>query len=191
MKKLVFLLVLALELALCGCGTHTIANTVPSTTTSGSWEAQVTGGTDQASLLNFVTAFSLNNNNTVTSGPLTITGFGFINAGKCFANGINGSTETGNATLVTNTADQVTGNLSFKIVSVTPAGNTLSMTGNLTGTSSGTRSCRGYLDLVRRCGRSQLFGAPARRQFHHVSGDQHLHTSVANPVIRSRSGGPM
>ena len=145
MKKLVFLLGLALELAVCGCGTHTIANTVPSTTTNATWEAQLTGGTDQASLLNFVTSFSLNNNNTVTSGPLTITGFGFINAGKCFANGINGSTESGNATLVTNTADQVTGTLSYKIVSVTPAGNTLTMTGNLTGTSNGTPLVAGTL----------------------------------------------
>src|SRR6202163_4028583 len=145
MKKLAFLVALALELAVCGCGTHTIANTTPSTTTSGSWEAQLTGGADQASLLNFVTAFSLNNNNTVTSGPLTITGFGFINAGKCFANGVNGSTETGNATLVTSSADQVTGSLSFKVVSVTPAGNTLTMSGNLTGTSNGTVTTAGTL----------------------------------------------
>jgi hypothetical protein len=145
MKKLAFLIALALELAVCGCGTHTIANTTPATTTSGSWEAQLTGGADQASLLNFVTAFSLNNNNTVTSGPLTITGFGFINAGKCFANGVNGSTETGNATLVTSSADQVTGSLSFKVVSVTPAGNTLTMSGNLTGTSNGTVTTAGTL----------------------------------------------
>ncbi len=145
MKKLVFLLGLALELAVCGCGTQTIANTTPATVTSGTWEAKLTGGAGQASLLNFVTAFSLNNNNTTTSGPLTITGFGFINAGKCFANGINGSTESGNATLITNTADQVTGTFDFKIVSVTPAGNTLTLTGNVTGTSSGTQTTAGNL----------------------------------------------
>lgn len=145
MKKFAILLVLALELAVCGCGTHTIANTVPSTTTSGSWQALLTGGVGQASLLNFVTAFSLNNNNTVTSGPLAITGFGFINSGKCFANGVDGSAESGSATLVTNTADQVTGTLSFKIVSITPTGNTLTMTGNLTGTSNGTPLVAGTL----------------------------------------------
>ena len=145
MKKLAFLLALALELAVCGCASNTIANTTPATTTKGSWEAQLTGGTDQASLLNFVTTFSLNNNNTVTSGPLTITGFSFFNAGKCFANGIHGTTQSGNATLVTSSADQVTGSLSFTVVSVTPAGNTLTMSGNLTGTSSGTVTTAGTL----------------------------------------------
>jgi hypothetical protein len=145
MKKLAFLLGLALELAVCGCGTHTIANKTPSTTTSGSWEANLTGGTDQASLLNFVTTFSLNNNNTITSGPLTITGFSFLNAGKCFANGVDATTQSGNATLVTNTADQVTGSLSFKVLSITPSGNTLTMSGNLTGTSNGTITTAGTL----------------------------------------------
>ncbi len=145
MKKLAFLIGLALELAVCGCGTHTIANTTPSTTTSGSWEAELTGGTDQASLLNFVTTFSLNNNNTITSGPLTITGFSFINAGKCFANGIDATTQSGTATLVTSSADQVTGSLSFKVLSITPSGNTLSMSGSLTGTSNGTVTTAGTL----------------------------------------------
>jgi hypothetical protein len=148
MKKLAFLLALALELAVCGCASNTIANTTPATTTKGSWEAQLTGGTDQASLLNFVTTFSLNNNNTVTSGPLTITSFSFFNAGKCFAIGTTsapGSTETGDATLVTSSADQVTGSLSFKVVSLTPSGNTLTMSGNLTGTSNGTTTTTGTL----------------------------------------------
>ena len=159
MKKLAFLLVLVLELAVCDCGTQTIANTTPATTTSGTWEAQLTGGADQASLLNFVTAFSLNNNNTVTSGPLTITAFNFFNDGKCFANGIDGSTESGNATLITNTADQVTGTLSYKIVSVTPTGNTLTMSGNLTGTSSGTPTTAGTLSNGVVVGKWTLTGA--------------------------------
>jgi len=148
MKQLAFLIVLALELAVCGCASNTIANTTPATTTSGSWEAELTGGTDQASLLNFVTTFSLNNNNTVTSGPLTITAFSFINTGKCFTIGTTsarGSTETGDATLVTSSADQVTGSLNFKVASVTPAGNTLTMSGNLTGTSNGTVTTAGTL----------------------------------------------
>jgi hypothetical protein len=145
MKKLAVLLVLALELAVAGCATNTTQSTTPGTVTNGSWEAQLTGGTEQASLLNFVTAFSLNNNGTITSGPLTITAFGFINAGKCFANGLDGSTESGKATLNTNVAGQVTGTLDFQVLSTTPSGNTLTLQGNLTGTSNGTPTSVGTL----------------------------------------------
>src|ERR1019366_3406024 len=126
MKKLAFLIVLALEFAVGGCGSNTIAPQITNTVTSGNWEAQLTGGFNKASLLNFTTEFSVEN-----TGPLDIKGFSFFNLGKCFAN-INGSTETGDATLITGSANQVTGTLNFKVVSVTPAGNTLTMTGNLT-----------------------------------------------------------
>lgn len=139
MKKLAFLIVLALELAVGGCGTST-NSTALTTSTSGNWEAQLTGGSDQASLLNFVTSFGVTN-----SGPLTITSFSFINAGKCFANGVNGSTQAGNATLVTGSANQVTGTLNFTVTSVTPAGNTLTLNGNLTGNSNSTTTTAGTL----------------------------------------------
>jgi hypothetical protein len=140
MKKLACLIVLGLELAVCGCGSNTIAPATTSTSTAGNWEAQLTGGTDQSSLLNFVTAFSVTN-----TGPLTIAGFSFINLGKCFANGVNGSTESGTATLITGSANHVTGTISFNVVSTTPAGNTLTLTGNLTGTSNGTPTTTGTL----------------------------------------------
>ena len=145
MKKLAVLLVLALELAVAGCGTNTTQSTTPGTVTNGSWEAELTGGTEQASLLNFVTTFSLNNNQTITSGPLTITAFDFINAGKCFANGFDNSTESGKATLNTNVAGQVTGTLNFQIISTNPAGNKLTLQGNVTGTSNGTSTTVGTL----------------------------------------------
>lgn len=141
MKKLAFLIVLALELAVAGCGTSTTNNTNATTTsTSGNWEAQLTGGADQASLLNFVTAFSVTN-----SGPITISSFSFINAGKCFGNGVNGSRQSGSANLITGSADQVTGTLTYTITSVTPAGNTLTLNGNLTGTSNSSTSSAGTL----------------------------------------------
>lgn len=139
MKKLVFLIVLALQLAVCGCGSSTTSTTT-NTTTSGNWEAQLTGGTAEASKLNFVTSFSVTD-----SGPLNITGFSFINAGECFANGVNGSTESGTATLVASSTNAVTGTLDFTVLSVTPAGNTLTLSGNLTGTSNGTTSTTGTL----------------------------------------------
>ena len=122
MKKLA-ILILALELAVCGCGTGTTANTTTNTAASGNWEVQLIGGKAEASKLNFVTAFSVTN-----SGPLDITGFGFINAGKCFANGVNGSTQTGTATLITSSANTVTGTLNFAVTSVIPAGNALVLT---------------------------------------------------------------
>ena len=139
MKKLALLTLLALELAVCGCGNST-PSTTTSTTTSGNWEAQLTGGTGEASQLNFVTAFSVTN-----SGPLGNISVGFINAGKCFATGLNAETETGSATLTTNSTNQVTGTLTLTIQSITPAGNTLALTGNLTGTSNGTTGTTGTL----------------------------------------------
>jgi hypothetical protein len=140
MKKLAILLLLALELAVCGCGNSNNSNTTASTSTSGNWEVLLTGGTAEASKLNFVTSFTVTN-----SGPLDVTGFSFINAGACFANGTNSSTESGTATLDTSSTTAVTGTLNFTVTSVTPAGNTLALTGNLTGTSNGTTTTTGIL----------------------------------------------
>lgn len=140
MKKVAFLLALALPLMVGGCGSNTIANPINNTQTNSNWEAQLIGGTGQASLLDFVTTFSLYN-----TGSLSITGFGFINSGKCFATGIRGTTQSGDATLVTNSTGQVTGTFNFKVVSVTPPGNTLTLGGNLTGTSNATTTTTGTL----------------------------------------------
>ena len=147
MKKFAILLLLALELAVCGCGSSTLADKTINTATSGNWEAQLTGGTDQASLLNFITVFDLTN-----AGTLDIRGFNFFNQGACFGNTVNGvagSSETGSASFTTNTAtDQVTGQLSFTVTSITPPGNVLTLTtpaGGLTGTSNGTTTTTGTL----------------------------------------------
>ena len=152
MKKLAILMLLALELTVCSCGTSS-PSTVVNTSTSGNWEVQLTGGTAEASKLNFVASFSVTN-----SGPLDITGFSFFNAGACFANGLNASTETGSATLVTGSTNQVTGTLSFTVTSITPAGNTLALTGNLTGTSNGTTTTTGTLSNGVVSGTWQLTG---------------------------------
>lgn len=152
MKKLAILILLALELAVSGCGTSSPSNVV-NTSTSGNWEVQFTGGIGEASKLNFVTAFSVTN-----SGPLDITGFNFINLGACFVNGVNGSSETGTATLVTSSTNAVTGTLTFTVTSITPAGNALSLTGNLTGTSNGTTSTTGTLSNGVVSGTWQLTG---------------------------------
>jgi hypothetical protein len=147
MKRLAFLIVLALELAVGGCGSNTIAPSTTNTAANGSWEAELTGGFGQASLLNFVTNFDVQDNG-ASNIQLAIRSFSFFNQGKCFAIGTTsapGSTETGTATLITGSANQVTGTLDFKVTSITPAGNTLSLTGNLTGTSNGTPTTTGTL----------------------------------------------
>lgn len=140
MKKFCLVVLLALELAVCGCGTTNNNSTTTNTQATGNWEAQLVGGTDQASLLNFVTAFKVTN-----SGPLSITGFGFFNAGACFANGSNAETVTGNASFTTSSTNTVTGTLGLMITSSTN-GSVLTLSpGALTGNSNGTTSTTGTL----------------------------------------------
>ena len=98
MKKLAFLMLLALAFAVSSCGTSPNTNPTTSTSATGFWEAQLIGGTGEASKLGFVTAF-----NVINVGPLNITSFSFFNAGACFANGVKGSTEAGTASFTTST----------------------------------------------------------------------------------------
>lgn len=145
MKKVALLLVLALELSVGGCANNT-PNTTVSTTTTGNWEAQMTGGTGQAALLNFTTAFSV----TAISGstqPLDITGFSFFNGGKCFGTAVADTSEVGNAALTVSSTNTVTGSLNFVVTSTTN-GNVLTLTapnGGLTGTSNGSPGTTGTL----------------------------------------------
>jgi hypothetical protein len=138
MKKLALMALLALEMATCGCANSTNPNT-PNTEAKGNWEAQLTGGTDQAALLNFVTAFNVTN-----SGPLNITGFGFFNSGACFGTGTTAETETGTANFTTSSTNTVSGTLDMTITSTT-TGSVLSLSGTLTGTSNGTTTTTGTL----------------------------------------------
>jgi hypothetical protein len=150
MKKLALLLVLAVEVAVCGCGNPPI-KTVVTTNTSGNWEAQLFSNNAPVSDLNFVTSFNITNgtNTTVSNEPIEITGFGFFNSGACFDTGLTAQTETGTATLNTNNAGQVTGSFTFVITSKTIPGNVLTLTtspnGELTGTSNGTTTTIGTL----------------------------------------------
>jgi hypothetical protein len=141
MKKLALVALLALEFAVCGCGTSGSPQTFTNTEATGNWEAQLSGGTDQAALLNFVTNFTVTNN-----GPLNVTGFGFFNAGSCFATGTNAESVTGTANFGTNVAtNQVTGTLGLTITSTTNGSVLTLKDGTLTGTSNGTTSTTGTL----------------------------------------------
>jgi hypothetical protein len=140
MTKFALVALLAIELAVCGCGTKGTPSTTTNTQATGNWEAQLTGGTDQASLLNFVTTFNVTN-----SGPLDVTGFGFFNAGACFATGTDAETVSGSATLTSSSTNAVTGTLALTITSSTN-GSVLTLdSGTLTGTSNGTIGTTGTL----------------------------------------------
>ena len=143
MKKHALVALLAVELAVCGCGTSGAPSTTTNTQAKGNWEAQLTGGTDQASLLNFVTTFDVTN-----SGPLNVTGFGFFNAGTCFATGSNAENVSGNASFSTSSTNAVTGTLTLTVTSTTN-GSVLTLgtpnPATLTGTSNGTTTTTGTL----------------------------------------------
>ena len=147
MKKLALLLVLAVELAVCGCGNPPIQTTV-TTSTSGNWEAQLFSNNAPVSSLNFVTSFNITNTTGFPSEPLEITGFGFFNSGPCFDTGLTSETEVGTATLNTDNAGQVIGSFTFTVTSAT-TGNVLTLTtspnGALTGVSNGTTTTTGTL----------------------------------------------
>jgi len=140
MKRLAILIVLALELAVGGCGSSKNTSTETNTSTTGNWEAQLVGGTQQASLLNFTVDFSVTN-----SGPLDINGVSFFNQGACFGTTINSTTESGTANFTTASSGAVIGTLDLTVKSVTPAGNVLTLTGTLIGTSSATSGTAGTL----------------------------------------------
>jgi len=143
MKKLAILLVLALELAVCGCGT-TPPNPVITTSINGLWEARMFGGTGEASELGFTTTLIPEQ-----SGPLNISTFAFFNQGTCFDNGLNEENVSGSADFTTNPGtDLVTGSLKLTVTSVNPSGNTLTLIspeGGLTGMSNGTITTTGTL----------------------------------------------
>src|SRR5215469_4558035 len=99
MKKLAILLVMALEVALCGCGNST-PNTTPSTSASGNWEAQLAGSQAfDPNLLNFITGFSVGSG----GGALDVTSISFFNSSSCFSSGASGN---GSASLSTSSSGQ-------------------------------------------------------------------------------------
>jgi len=148
MKKVVAISILfALGLALGSCGSSTPTNAI-TTSTNGTWEAHLTGGIGQASELNFNTTFTVTDTTGISNEPLSISGFAFFNAGKCFTNGTNGTTWAGSATLITSSAGTVSGSLTFTVTSSTSS-NVLTLntspSGGISGTSNGTTTTTGTL----------------------------------------------
>jgi hypothetical protein len=135
MKKLALLALVALEICVCGCGNNAPNSNIITQAGSSNWEATLSGGEGQDTLLDFVTTFSADEG----GSSFTVTAFSFINQGACFPAAL---TASGSSVLTTNSSDQVTGTLTFNVTSAT---STLTLNGNVTGTSSGTTGTTGNL----------------------------------------------
>lgn len=143
MKKLAILTLLALACWVSSCGTTSTVPPPTSTSASGNWEAQLTGGTGPASQLNFVIAFAVTDTNGGSSQPLSISGFSFFNnsSSSCFQ---TPPTVSGSATLSTSNTNQVSGTMTITVVSAAPAGNVLTLNGTtVTGTASSGKLSNG------------------------------------------------
>jgi hypothetical protein len=130
MKKVVFLLLIALMLN--GCGASDNPPNVQQAS-GGVWQSEMLGGLGPASGLSFIAQFTVSNN-----GALSITNFQFITQvdGGCFP--VTGATPSGNLSVTFNSADQVSGTFSFTITS---GGNTVTLTSTqITGTVNGTNN---------------------------------------------------
>jgi hypothetical protein len=134
MKKFAVLVLLACELAVGGCGSTTTSASNARAVTSGLWQSVMAGGSGVASgpELSFIMNFTVNGD-----GSLSVSQFSFNNIVAppdvaCF----DSETETGTSTLTTDSGGVVEGPISFVVTSTSPAGNTLTLTGNETSASN-------------------------------------------------------
>jgi|HubBroStandDraft_6_1064221.scaffolds.fasta_scaffold1015429_1 hypothetical protein len=132
MKQVAILLLMAIMLNGCS-STRTLQST-----TSGIFQAVMYGGVGDASGFSFITQFTLNSDFTLNVLSFQFLTENSVGNNPCFP--INGGTVSGKiANYVTNTNDTVTGNLTFVVNSGgTSGGNTLTLTGIVTGTATVT-----------------------------------------------------
>jgi hypothetical protein len=124
MKEVAILLVVALLLN--GCGTN---SSPAQTAVGGLWSATMLGGVGPATGFSFSTQFTVSG----SGGALAFSSFQFYTAGDCLA--VNGETPAGAMALTVNqNTYQVTGTFNFTVES---GGNTLALTGTVTGTENG------------------------------------------------------
>ena len=116
MKKLAVALLVAVVLTLVGC----IWNHHRHGNINGTWIA-VLSDTD----FSFGTSFMVNGD-----GALIVSNFSFSTSGPCF---VSGETESGSFALTGDFNGHVTGQFGFKVVSGSPSGNTLTLTGTANG----------------------------------------------------------
>lgn len=138
MKQFAIALLLAVGLALVGCGSN---NNNPANI-NGTWNASLLSNGNTTDF-NFGTSLKVN-----TDGSLSVTNFNFTTSSSCFA---SGETESGSFTLSGNFNGNVNGQFGMTVQSGTPSGNTLALTGtvsngnSITGnwTLTGSSGCTG------------------------------------------------
>lgn len=126
MRKLAVALLLGLGAILVGCGSDKNSGNI-----NGNWTATLTdssGGQEFA----FTTALVA----TGSSGTLTVNSFHFSTISPCF---VSGETESGTFALSGDFSGSVSGQFGMSVLSGSPGGNTLTLTGAVRGgTISGT-----------------------------------------------------
>jgi hypothetical protein len=126
MRKLVVALLLGLGLVLVGCGTDKNSGNI-----NGNWTATLTDGSGGQEFA-FTTALVA----TGSGGTLTVNGFHFSTNSPCF---VSGETESGTFALSGNFSGSVSGQFGMSVLSGSPGGNTLTLTGSVSNnTISGT-----------------------------------------------------
>jgi hypothetical protein len=126
MKKLALALLVAVVLALVGCGNDSKHGNI-----NGNWTAVLTD-TD----FSFATSLVVN-----SDGTLSVSNFSFSTSGPCF---VSGETESGSFAFTGDLNGNVMGHFDFKVVSGSPSGNTLTLTGTVDGnTIAGSWSLSG------------------------------------------------
>lgn len=128
MKQVAVLLLMALMLN--GCGS---SNSPVQQASGAIWQAQLSGGTGPATGLSFITQFTIDDN-----GGVSFSNFQLLNANTCLpvdppSSSLNG--EFTNLDVISNSGE-VTGDFSLNVQG---NGNTLTLTGNLTGTETGAQ----------------------------------------------------
>jgi hypothetical protein len=132
MKYFALAALLAIGLALAGCGANNSSNPA---NINGTWNATLLD-TNNTTVFSFGTSLVVNGD-----GSLTISNFQFNSNSSCF---VSGETESGSFTLMGNTNGQVNGRFGLAVQSGSPGGNSLTLSGTANGnTVSGTWTLTG------------------------------------------------
>ena len=138
MKQFSVLAVLALGLALVGCG----SNNKDSANINGTWNATLLSNGNTTNF-NFGTSLTESSN-----GSLNVTNFNFTTNSSCF---VSGETESGSFSLGGDFNGNVNGQFGMTVQSQNPSGNTLALTGTVSNgntisgnwTLTGSSGCTG------------------------------------------------
>jgi hypothetical protein len=126
MKTIAVTFLLGLGLVLAGCGSSKTAGNI-----NGNWTATLSDNSG-GQAFSFTTALVA----TGSSGTVTVNNFRFTTDSACF---VSGETESGTFALTGDFSGNVSGQFGMSVLSGSPGGNTLTLTGTVNGeTMSGT-----------------------------------------------------